>query len=415
MSTAARSGQIIDISQKFGLDTSAFEQSVAEFAAILVDIDAEQVRRESSIPKTIQEITALDQGFEAGNVPYAISLKILPDHGVYGDTLSMAGTVDAPAGTGVRVFVDGRQIGNAATDQSGRFSLPYRIEQIEARAHTVYASVNPGISDVSTFTVGDGNTAVSLKVRLIEENGTSKCIGTGRLVTDGGVPVRGARVDVDIDGRASWGYGITGDDGTYTSAAEEITPRTHTVKAKFRPDGYPLNGSESASIAVDVPSHFGWIAALVYLMGVGGAAVGGVLFLRKRQPIDAPSSTGTTVSGRTCRPVRAPPGADFRRGAFDGGSGHRYQRGSGRWTGNDRPFLSRARARGSKREIPASGSNHGLPATSPCCSQTSHGATRLRCLLEYTKRSGTRSSNRWKTISVGCGKPSSPSSRGDVD
>ena len=303
---AYRSGKILSLSQKFGMNTSEFEQSVIEFAAIATKIGAVQDRRSSSIQGLIEEIQSSGQESETCGVPSAIRLKILPDHGAYGDILSLSGTVGGPGGSRVTVFVDGLKLGDVVTDRIGRFSFSYRIEQVEARNHTAYASVGSDISDVSNFTVTSENTALSLAARLIEENGTWKSIGTGRLVTEDGVPVRGARVYVDVDGRTSWRYGITGDDGVYTVTSEQLSSRVHTLKARFDPDRFPLNSSESAPVTIEVSSHFGWLAALVYLFGVGGAAVGGVIFLRTRYTIDTPSSPSHADPVPAC-PAKALP------------------------------------------------------------------------------------------------------------
>lgn len=284
---AGRSDRVTSVSQRFGLDTSAFEASVKEFAAILAEVEAIQDRRSASITETIREIQCPGGICEA---PSAISLDIKPDHGAYGDTLSMTGTVQAPAGTAVRVFVDGRQSGSTMTDQEARFSFPYRIDQVAAETHTAYASVDSAISDVSNFTVDRRNTTISLTAHVVKENGTVKGIGTGRLVTGDGVPVRSARVSLDVDSRSSWGEAITGDDGVFAITAEQLSPKNHTLKARFDPGGFPLNGSESAPVTVVAPSGIDWFASIIYLFGIGGAAVGAVLFLRTRQGKDVPPS-----------------------------------------------------------------------------------------------------------------------------
>jgi hypothetical protein len=208
----------------------------------------------------------------------------------------MTGTVQAPAGTAVRVFVDGLQSGSTMTDQEARFSYPYRIGQIAAQTHTAYASVDAAISDTSNFTVDRRNTTITLTAHVVEENGTVRGIGSGRLVTEDGVPVRSARVSLDVDSRGSWGEAITGDDGVFAITAEQLSPRNHTLKARFDPGGFPLNGSESAPVTVVAPSGLDWFASIVYLFGIGGAAVGAVLFLRTRQGKDAPPAHAAEAS-----------------------------------------------------------------------------------------------------------------------
>lgn len=284
-----RSGRIISISKRFGLDTSAFEQSVTDFTAIMTEIDAVHDERSTLIQDLIQRIRDASNAAGADETVSTIHLEILPDHGVYGDTLQMMGTVGAPAGTKVGVIVDGRHIGDNTSDTDGRFSVPYLIEQVEARSHKAYASIDSDISDIKNFTVMSRNTTISLGVHPAEGD-SKKGIGTGRLVTQDGVPVRGVRVYIDIDSRSSWNYGTTGKDGGFTITSELLSPGTHILKARFEPEGVPLNGSKSEPVTVVVSSHLNWVISLVYLLGVGIAAVGGVLFLRKRQPPETPSS-----------------------------------------------------------------------------------------------------------------------------
>lgn len=287
---SARADRIVKLSQNFGLATSAFERSVVDFEAIMTEIDAVQDTRSSSIQELIREIQRSEPSPGAGAPVSLINLTILPDRGVYGDTISMAGTVPAPEGTNVTVFVDGQQLGTVATGADGRFSFPYRIERVEPRTHNAYALVDSTISTVENFTVETDNSTVSLAARLVDANGLRKAVGTGRLVTEKGVPVRGARVYMDVDGRTSWEYGTTGEDGTFTVTSDQLTPKVHALKARFDPVGLPLNSSESSPVPLEVPSHFDWLASLIYLLGVGGAAIGGVMFLRNRRTTeDSPS------------------------------------------------------------------------------------------------------------------------------
>jgi len=284
-----RSGRVISISNRFGLDTSAFEQSVIDFTAIMAEIDTVQNERSSAIQDMIQEIRGASDADGAKDTISAVHLEILPNQGVYGDTLQMMGTVDAPAGTKVGVVVDGRHIGDNTTSTDGHFSIPYMIEKIEARTHTAYASIDSDISEISNFTVTSRNTIITLAVHSVEGD-SKKCIGTGRLVTEDGIPVRGGRVYMDLDSRSSWSYGTTGTDGNFTITSELLSPGTHRLNARFEPEGVPLNGSASKPLTVVVSSQLTWVTSLVYLLGLGIAAVGGVLFLRKRQPTEDPSA-----------------------------------------------------------------------------------------------------------------------------
>lgn len=85
-----------------------------------------------------------------------------------------------------------------------------------------------------------------------------------------------------------WDHGVTGDDGKYTLTIDELTPGAYALTARFDPSGLPLEGSQSAPVTVGGESRLDWIAALVYFFAIGGAGIGGVLFLRDRQPAGSP-------------------------------------------------------------------------------------------------------------------------------
>lgn len=294
-----RANRIIGISKRFGLDTSIFEMSVTDFSALMAAIDTLQDARSVSIQELILGIRTAGnaQGTNSTDRPEStIHLAVLPEYGVYGDSLELAGSVDGPAGTSVTVLVDGRRLKDVVTGSNGRFSVPYVIQKVAAGSHTAYASTGSDISEVSNFTVGSRNTTITLAVEPVED-GSKRCKETGRLMTEDGVPVRGARVYVDVDSRGSWDYGITGDKGEFNITSDLLSPGSHTLKARFDPDGVPLLRSESKPVTIVVSNHLGWAASLVYLLGAGIAVAGSVLFLRKRQAPEEPAPTGAFTSG----------------------------------------------------------------------------------------------------------------------
>lgn len=292
-----RSAGIINISRRFGLDTSSFERSILDFAAILAEINIEQDRRRVEIPERIQEIQSEWCASRPGLClpPSAISLTVLPTHGRYGDTLYLNGTVLAAPGTDVKVFIDGRFIGSAESDGSRHFTLPYRIEKGRTGSHSAYASLDMLLSRIVNFSIEGANTSISLDATVTLENGTWMALGTGRLVTEGGVPVEGARVYIDVDGRPAWATGITGKDGKYSIPCEELPTGSRTLTAWFESDEYPLEGCESPSVTVEIPSRLGWPPSVIYMLGVGSAVLGSVFFLRKRRPEEEPTSNGLTI------------------------------------------------------------------------------------------------------------------------
>ncbi len=295
---AARSSEIINISRSYGLDTERFEQSVRYFKEILDEIDTEQEQRQKMIPEKIREIQ--DEWCASQSVlclpPSALILGVFPSNGTYGDTLGLNGTVLAAEGTRVDVFVDGHLIGGALSDANRRFSIPFRIEKGRAGTHTAYASLDTMLSKVTNFTVDMTNTSISLDARVVSLNGTWVAIGSGRLVTQTGVPVRGARVYVNVDGRTSLETGFTGDDGEFSISTGPLPTGTRTLTAWFESDDLPLAGSTSPSVTVDIPQHLEWLTSIVYLFGFGGAIIGSIFFLRKKRPEEEPVATVITVN-----------------------------------------------------------------------------------------------------------------------
>lgn len=289
---AVRQGAVVNLSQQYGLNTSAYEQSVTDFAAVVQALEGRQNERAASVPETIREIQ------RGGVVP--ITFAVVPDHGAYGDVLSMAGTVQAPAGTEVTVFMDERLLAGVVSGADGRFAFPYRVGEVAAGGHRAYASAGAAISDERNFTVEKRNTTVELAARLVSVNGTWTAECTGNVTTADGVPVRDAPVAVYLDRRVRE-KGATGGDGAYVVNATFLPPGRHNLTARFDPAGFPLNGSESLPVEVVVPSILDWLAPLLYLLGLGGAAVGAVLYLRRRRA--APAPPAGRVSGPPPEPV----------------------------------------------------------------------------------------------------------------
>lgn len=288
---ASRQERVVNISQKYGQNTSAYEQSVLDFAAIVAALEAVQDERAASVPVAIRAI----QERQSGGLP-AITFQVVPDHGVYGDRLSMAGTVRGPAGTQVTIFSDGKPLAGVATGEDGGFDFPYRVGEIEAGQHTAYAAAGVALSDEQSFTITKLNTTLALAVNLVEVNGSWRAVCTGNLTAGGDRSVVDAPVQVLLDGKRAAQVTTSGN-GSYRATVQNLTGGTHVLKARFDPAGFPLNRSESAPVTVEVPSILGLLALLLYALGIGGAAVGAVLYLRRRR------TAATAPHGRKEEPV----------------------------------------------------------------------------------------------------------------
>ncbi len=279
---AGRSENVVNLSQRFGLNTTGYEQSVLDFAGVVAMIEAEQGTRAEEVPQAIE---AIRRGAE---VP-KLTFEVVPDRGAYRDLLAMRGR--APAGMEVTVFSDGRPLAGVVAGADGAFSFPYTLERIEAGLHRAYASAGTGLSPEAPFTVVRQNTTLALAARLAEANGTHRAICTGNLTAESGRPVRDAPIALLLDGRRA-ASAVTADNGSYRAELPNLTGGAHTLKARFDPAGFPLNGSESAPVVLEVPTLAWLITALVYAAGLALALAGAVLYLRRRKTVPPVSQAG---------------------------------------------------------------------------------------------------------------------------
>jgi len=284
---AGRRDDVVNLSERYDLDTAAYEQSVLDFQAIVEALTGRQEARAAALPAEIREIQ--DAARAVGGLP-PITFEVVPARGGYGDVLEMRGTVSAPAGTGVTIFADGRLLAGVVSGADGRFRFPYRVERIEAGRHAAYASAGAAISEDAAFFIDERNTTVDLAVTLenggwlVFANWTAYCRGV--LATEDGVPVRDALVEVDVE-EWWWNDGTTRENGTFLVNATNLEAGRQNITAWFYPDDQPLNRSVSAPVVVEVPSLAGTLAPLLYLAGLGLAGVGAVLYLRRRRAGEA--------------------------------------------------------------------------------------------------------------------------------
>ena len=95
--------------------------------------------------------------------------------------------------------------------------------------------------------------------------------------------------------------GDTAENGSYAINATYLEPGRHNLTVYYYPDDLPLNWSASAPVEVVVPSLLDWLAPLLYLLGLGGAGLGAVLYLRRRRAASAPAAG--TAGGPPPEPV----------------------------------------------------------------------------------------------------------------
>lgn len=267
----ANEDPMVRISQKYDLNTTRYEESVADFAAIVDEFTAEQAAREQEFLPSGPDLT----------------LAVIPDHGVYHDTLTMSGVLKGPSllSQEVRIVIGGEDTRSVPVQPDGVFQYGYLIDRIRAGNHTAFAQ--SGAATFSTpvlFRVDELPTTLTLAP---DQNGNRVTV-TGTLVAGGHIPVTRAPVAIYLDegGTGRTETIETGDDGHY-SAVIALSPGTTRLRAVFSGEGYPLLPSESEEFTFHVsPGITGTdagtgsflVAALIIAAFIGAA----VWYLRRR-------------------------------------------------------------------------------------------------------------------------------------
>ncbi|MDR9817397.1 MAG: hypothetical protein RJR34_11665 [Candidatus Methanoculleus thermohydrogenotrophicum] len=262
-----REPTITTIAGNYDLDATPYQESIEHFAEIA---DAADDWRE----KTGGGVTQKSP----------LSITLTPTEGCYGDVIRITGTRtgDAPK-TPVEVYVDSRIAANATLDEWGHYACSYRIGQILAGPHLVYATTGGIFSEVRTFEALPQNT--SLTLALAEVNQTAVAC-TGTLRTEGDRAVRDAPIILRVDATTLITT-ATNETGVYR---KEITlpAGEHTIQAEFYGAGFPLNPSESPAGTIHTrgkaPSPLALIAGTAALLSTGW-------YLRRRHQRKVPERT----------------------------------------------------------------------------------------------------------------------------
>ncbi|MDN7025345.1 DUF4129 domain-containing protein [Methanoculleus sp. FWC-SCC1] len=267
-SVTSRQDRIAAIGEAYGLNTTEYRQSLGALEALPAAVAAGQ-----------QSLAAA-----AGTLPGAtISIGVVPGRVTYNDTLAIAGTVSNTSGEGnasVEIILDSRPAGTALADSSGAYRYLLPVREIASGTHFVYAGVGPALSGVAQFAVLPEDTSVTLAVTPSSGIETAGASCTGRILTADGEPVADAPVSFIIDGRTGTET-VTGADGWYRHAIN-LTSGTHTITAVFSGEGFPLNGSSSQPVTINLIPGFGSPAALLAVAFAGiTSIVGGNWYIRR--------------------------------------------------------------------------------------------------------------------------------------
>lgn len=267
----ANEDPMVRISDKYNLNTTRYEESVADFAAIVDQFTAEQAAREQEFLPSGPDLT----------------LAVSPDHGVYHDTLVMSGVLKGSSllSQEVRIVIGGEDTRSVPVQPDGTFRYGYLIDRIRAGNHTAFAQ--SGTTTFSTpvlFRVDELPTTLTLAP---VQNGNRVTV-SGTLLAGGHIPVTGAPVSIRLDegGTGRTETIGTGDDGRY-SAVIALSPGTTRLRAAFSGEGYPLLPSESEEFTfqvspgitgTDVGTGSFLVAALIIAAFIGAA----VWYLRRK-------------------------------------------------------------------------------------------------------------------------------------
>lgn len=263
-SYAGREAATTRIAEHYEINATPYQESVEHFAEV-ADAADDWRKTSTSTPKS------------------PLGIRVTPAEGRYGDTLLISGRyAGGTPGTPIEVYVDSRSAATVALGDDGTYGYLYRVGRTPAGPHLAYAVAGAIYSEVATFEVLAGDTAITLAAAEVNATAVS-C--TGNLTTAEGLPVAGAPVLIRVDD-GTLAAAQTDNNGTYDT--EIVLPAgEHTLRAEFQAAGYPLNASESqmatAIVRGEGLSPLPFVAALAAAAGTGW-------YLRRRRPEKVPAT-----------------------------------------------------------------------------------------------------------------------------
>lgn len=227
----SRSEKMISVSEKFGVKTEAYEESVEDSRDIAQDVEEEQEERSGVIQKEVPR-----------KEPLSLYLGIEPFEVRYGDILTISGRITGTDKRVVSLYLDSRPYKNLTAASDGTFLHTYQIEKIKSGMHTLYATMDGAYSDVRSFRVIRSETHLTL-----QHGGETKV--SGQLMA-GDIPVSGTPIRILSAGKQI-ATPKTDYDGRY-SATLKLPVGTHWIVAVFDEATYPLERSESDEVVITI-------------------------------------------------------------------------------------------------------------------------------------------------------------------
>jgi hypothetical protein len=274
-----REPDILELSSKFELNTSQYQEAVDILAEILEEDRIRQQERELNRPQLSRS---------------SLSLSVTPRTGRYGDTLRVDGAYTFLKVQDVTLVLDSRDWKILQPDANGGFSTTLPIDRIRGGDHVIFATTGSLYSDLVSFTVVPTDT--NLTLATYQGDRWDEVFFDGELHA-GPLPVSSAPVRILVDDFESLTF-ATDQDGYYYGSLN-LTRGNHTLQAVFDDPAYPLNPSESGvqtlTLAPSVP----------FMLAAGvGAGAGIFAFLGLAWYIRRKNSVPTATSRERSSPDR---------------------------------------------------------------------------------------------------------------
>jgi hypothetical protein len=257
-----RSTTILEISEKLGLNTEKFEESVGIANEIATARKQEQQERRDFIPSLTQN---------------TLNLAVTPESGIYGDSLTIAGTLISSEQKPITLYLDSQEWKTLLTDENGIFRTSFTIVKFRSGTHFIYAQSGLLYSPIVSFNVLQTDSFITLDVE--RRDGWDEFLCTGTL-TSPTIPVSGAPIMLLVNGFTN-DIVITTGNGTFASRL--VLPEgSHAIQAVFDDPAFPLPSSESQIERVSVSPA----GNLFFNIAVGAgfiflSSLGAVYYLRR--------------------------------------------------------------------------------------------------------------------------------------
>lgn len=202
--------------------------------------------------------------------PTSLSLSLAPNTTAYGDVVNVAGRLVSDRGfpaidSEIDVYINDAHLGHATTDNNGAYAFSFPITEstpggdsnITARYDQATGNVFlDATSPASTLHVIPQRTFISLNSSGDNFTAGDLLSMSGKLVTENGLTVSGAKVLAYMDGGVI-GDAVTDKRGYYSIQARipyDSTQGSHSLTAVYAPGGGALERSSSSQLSIYVNS-----------------------------------------------------------------------------------------------------------------------------------------------------------------